>query len=461
MGRYFGTDGFRGESNVGLTADHAYKIGRFLGWYFKVLRQQRGDVESPKIVMGKDTRRSCYMFEYMLAGGIVASGADVYLMHVTTTPSVAYIAHVDDFDCGIMITASHNPYQDNGIKIINKYGEKMEDQVLDLCEDYIDGKLECFGEKWEEVPFATRHDIGQMVDYVSGRNRYIGYLISLCKYSFRGMNVGLDCANGTTWSIAKAVFDALGAKTFVINADPNGFNINENAGSTHIQGLQKLVVDKSLDVGFAFDGDGDRCLAVDQKGNVVDGDQIIYIYSKYMKERGKLIGNTVVVTVMSNFGLFKALEAEGIDSVKTKVGDKYVHDYMIEHGCRIGGEQSGHIIFAKYASTGDGILTALKIMEVMLAKKKSLSELASGMKRYPQILENVRVRDKATTIGDEDVQDAVQRAADRLGSSGRILVRESGTEPVVRVMVESPTEDMCRRYVNDVVSVIKKKGYAV
>lgn len=461
MGRYFGTDGFRGESNVGLTADHAYKIGRFLGWYFKVLRQQRGDVESPKIVMGKDTRRSCYMFEYMLAGGIVASGADVYLMHVTTTPSVAYIAHVDDFDCGIMITASHNPYQDNGIKIINKYGEKMEDQVLDLCEDYIDGKLECFGEKWEEVPFATRHDIGQMVDYVSGRNRYIGYLISLCKYSFRGMNVGLDCANGTTWSIAKAVFDALGAKTFVINADPNGFNINENAGSTHIQGLQKLVVDKSLDVGFAFDGDGDRCLAVDQKGNVVDGDQIIYIYSKYMKERGKLIGNTVVVTVMSNFGLFKALEAEGIDSVKTKVGDKYVHDYMIEHGCRIGGEQSGHIIFAKYASTGDGILTALKIMEVMLAKKKSLSELASGMKHYPQILENVRVRDKATTIGDEDVQDAVQRAADRLGSSGRILVRESGTEPVVRVMVESPTEDMCRRYVNDVVSVIKKKGYAV
>ena len=461
MGRYFGTDGFRGESNVGLTADHAYKIGRFLGWYFKVLRQQRGDVESPKIVMGKDTRRSCYMFEYMLAGGIVASGADVYLMHVTTTPSVAYIAHVDDFDCGIMITASHNPYQDNGIKIINKYGEKMEDQVLDLCEDYIDGKLECFGEKWEEVPFATRHDIGQMVDYVSGRNRYIGYLISLCKYSFRGMNVGLDCANGTTWSIAKAVFDALGAKTFVINADPNGFNINENAGSTHIQGLQKLVVDKSLDVGFAFDGDGDRCLAVDQKGNVVDGDQIIYIYSKYMKERGKLIGNTVVVTVMSNFGLFKALEAEGIDSVKTKVGDKYVHDYMIEHGCRIGGEQSGHIIFAKYASTGDGILTALKIMEVMLAKKKSLSELASGMKRYPQILENVRVRDKAMTIGDEDVQDAVQRAADRLGSSGRILVRESGTEPVVRVMVESPTEEMCRRYVNDVVSVIKKKGYAV
>ena len=461
MGRYFGTDGFRGESNVTLTADHAYKVGRFLGWYYKSLREQRGDSESPKIVIGKDTRRSCYMFEYMLAGGIVASGADVYLMHVTTTPSVAYIAHVDDFDCGIMITASHNPYYDNGIKIINKYGEKMEDAVLDLCEDYIDGKLECFGSKWTEIPFATRHDIGEMVDYVSGRNRYIGYLISLCKYSFRGISVGLDCANGTTWNIAKAVFDALGAKTYVINADPNGFNINENAGSTHIGGLQKLVVDKHLDVGFAFDGDADRCLAVDEKGNVVDGDHILYMYGKYMKERGKLLNNTIVVTVMSNFGFFKALEAEGIDAVKTKVGDKYVHDYMVEHGCRIGGEQSGHIIFAKYASTGDGVLTALKIMEVMLAKKKKLSELASGMKTYPQVLENVKVKDKATTIGDEDVQNAVRKVEEKLGDSGRILVRESGPEPLIRVMVEASTEDLCRQYVGEVISVIRKKGHAV
>ncbi|MBQ4281867.1 MAG: phosphoglucosamine mutase, partial [Spirochaetales bacterium] len=432
---------------------------RFLGWYFKSLREQRGDLESPKIVIGKDTRRSCYMFEYMLAGGIVASGADVYLMHVTTTPSVAYIAHVDDFDCGIMITASHNPYYDNGIKVINKYGEKMEEPVLDLCEDYIDGKLECFGQKWDDIPFATRLNIGQMVDYVSGRNRYIGYLISLCKYSFRGLNVGLDCANGTTWSVAKSVFDALGAKTYVINADPNGFNINENAGSTHIEGLQKLVLDKHLDVGFAFDGDADRCLAVDEKGSVVNGDHILYIYGKYMKERGKLLNNTVVATVMSNFGFFKALEEEGIEAVKTKVGDKYVHDYMVEHGCRIGGEQSGHIIFAKYASTGDGILTALKVLEVMLAKKKKLSELAGGMTVYPQVLENIRVKDKGAAVSDEDVQDAVSDVASKLGSSGRILVRESGTEPLIRVMVEASSEDLCRKYVAEVINVIKKKGH--
>lgn len=461
MGRYFGTDGFRGEANVSLTAEHAYKVGRFLGWYFKSLREQRGDSENPRIVIGKDTRRSCYMFEYMLAGGIVASGADVYLMHVTTTPSVAYIAHVDDFDCGIMITASHNPYYDNGIKVINKYGEKMEEPVLALCEDYIDGKLECFGQKWDDIPFATRHNIGRMVDYVSGRNRYIGYLISLCKYSFRGINVGLDCANGTTWSVAKAVFDALGARTYVINADPNGFNINENAGSTHIEGLQKLVVDKHLDVGFAFDGDADRCLAVDEKGGLVTGDHILYIYGKYMKERGKLTNNTVVATVMSNFGFFKALEEEGIETVRTKVGDKYVHDYMVEHGCRIGGEQSGHIIFSKYASTGDGLLTALKILEVMLARRKKLSELASGMKVYPQVLENIRVKDKAAAVSDEDVQAAVSSVAESLGSAGRILVRESGTEPVIRVMVEASGEDICRRYASDVINVIRKKGHAV
>ncbi len=461
MGRYFGTDGFRGESNITLTAEHAYKVGRFLGWYFKSLRLQRGDVESPRIVIGKDTRRSCYMFEYMLSGGIVASGADVYLMHVTTTPSVAYIARVDDFDCGIMITASHNPYYDNGIKIINKYGEKMEESVLDLCEDYIDGKLECFGQKWDSIPYASRHDIGKMVDYVSGRNRYVGYLISMCKYSYRGVRVGLDCANGTTWNIAKAVFEALGAKTVVINADPNGFNINENAGSTHIEGLQKLVVDKGLDVGFAFDGDADRCLAVDETGAVVNGDHIMYIYGKYMKERGKLLNNTVVATVMSNFGFFKALEEEGIESVKTKVGDKYVHDYMVEHGCRIGGEQSGHIIFAKYASTGDGLLTAIKVLAVMMAKKKKISELASGMKVYPQVLENIRVKDKPTTVSDEDVQAAVSKVSAELGDTGRILVRESGTEPVIRVMVEAPSEETCRKYVSDVISVIKKKGYAV
>ena len=461
MGRYFGTDGFRGESNKTLTADHAYKVGRFLGWYFKTQKLQRGDESSPRIVIGKDTRRSCYMFEYMLAGGIVASGGDVYLMHVTTTPSVAYIARVDDFDCGIMITASHNPYYDNGIKIINKYGEKMEESVLALCEDYIDGKLECFGQKWEELPFATKHNIGQMIDFVSGRNRYIGYLISLSKYSFRGVKVGLDCANGASWSIARAVFEALGAKTYVINADPNGFNVNENAGSTHIEGLQKLVLDKGLDVGFAFDGDADRCLAVDEKGNVVTGDHILYIYGKYMKARGKLISNTVVATVMSNYGFFKALEEEGIEYVKTKVGDKYVHDYMIEHGCRIGGEQSGHIIFAKYASTGDGILTAIKVMEVMLANKKKLSELTSSMTLYPQVLVNVKVSNKAEVMEDEDVLASIADVSHKLENHGRVLVRESGTEPVIRVMVEAESEDICHLYVDEVVAVITKKGYAL
>lgn len=459
MGKYFGTDGFRGESNKTLTADHAYKIGRFLGWYFRSLKQQRGDLESPKIVIGKDTRRSCYMFEYMLSGGIVASGGDVYLMHVTTTPSVAYIAHVDDFDCGIMITASHNPYYDNGIKIINKYGEKMEQSVLNLCEDYLDGKLECFGQKWEEIPYATRHDIGKMVDYASGRNRYIGYLISLSKYSFKDYRVGLDCANGTSWNIARAVFEALGAKTYVINADPNGFNVNENAGSTHIEGLQKLVVDKGLDVGFAFDGDADRCLAVDEKGQVITGDHILYVYAKYMKERGKLITNTVVATVMSNYGFFKALEEEGIESVKTKVGDKYVHDYMIEHGCRLGGEVSGHIIFSKYASSGDGILTALKVMEVMIASKKKLSSLASGMVLYPQALNNVRVTNKSLVMEDEDILAEISNISNKLEGSGRILVRESGTEPVIRVMVEAENEELCKHYVDEVVQLIQKKGY--
>lgn len=461
MGRYFGTDGFRGESNKTLTADHAYKVGRFLGWYFRNLRLQRGDKETPRIVIGKDTRRSCYMFEYMLSGGIVASGADVYLMHVTTTPSVAYIAHVDDFDCGIMITASHNPYHDNGIKILNRYGEKMEESVLNLCEDYIDGKLECFGQKWTDIPFATRFDIGKMVDYVAGRNRYIGYLISLSKYSFRGMNVGLDCANGTTWNIAKSVFEALGAKTYVINANPNGFNVNENCGSTHMEGLQKLVKDNNLDIGFAFDGDGDRCLCVDDNGELLNGDHILYMYGIYMKEREKLLTNTVVVTVMSNFGFFKAMEEAGIETAKTKVGDKYVHDYMVEHGCRIGGEQSGHIIFSKYASTGDGVLTALKVMEVMLAKKKKVSELCSGMTMYPQVLKNVRVQDKALTLGDDDVKASVDAVSKELGNSGRILVRESGTEPVIRVMVEAQTNEICEKYVDSVIDVIKKKGYAV
>ena len=362
MGKYFGTDGFRGEANKNLTADHTYKIGRFLGWYYGELKHQSGDDTPARIVIGKDTRRSSYMFEYSLVGGLVASGADAYLLHVTTTPSVAYVARVDEFDCGIMISASHNPYYDNGIKLINGNGEKMDEDTISLVEAYLDGNLNVFGKDYAEIPYAHRDRIGCTVDYVSGRNRYVGYLISLGVYSFKGMKVGLDCANGSSWNIAKAVFDALGAKTYVINADPNGTNINTDAGSTHIEGLQKFVVEKGLDVGFAYDGDADRCLCVDEKGNVVDGDAILYVYGRYMKEREKLITNTVVTTVMSNFGLYKAFDELGIGYAKTAVGDKYVYEYMQKNGCRLGGEQSGHIIFSKYASTGDGILTSLKMI---------------------------------------------------------------------------------------------------
>ena len=459
MGRYFGTDGFRGEANENLTADHAYKVGRFLGWYYGELKRQKGDDTPAKIVIGKDTRRSSYMFEYSIVGGLTASGADAYLLHVTTTPSVAYIARVDKFDCGIMISASHNPYYDNGIKLINGNGEKMDEETISLVEAYIDGKLEVFGQKWEEVPFAHREHIGCTVDYISGRNRYVGYLISLGMYSFRGVKVGLDCANGSSWNIAKSVFDALGAKTYVINASPDGTNINMNAGSTHIEGLCKYVVENGLDVGFAYDGDADRCLCVDEKGNVISGDHILYIYGAYMKERGKLLNNTVVTTVMSNFGLYKAFDELGIGYAKTAVGDKYVYEYMTKNSCRIGGEQSGHIIFSKYASTGDGILTSLKMMEVMMAKKKKMSELAESLKIYPQVLENIRVTDKKAAQQDGDVQAAVKAVAQELGESGRILVRESGTEPLVRVMVEAADEDICRRYVDSVINVIRSKGY--
>ena len=461
MGKYFGTDGFRGEANENLTADHAYKVGRFLGWYYGELKRRNGDDTPARIIIGKDTRRSSYMFEYTLVGGLVASGADAYLLHVTTTPSVAYVARVDEFDCGIMISASHNPYFDNGIKLINGNGEKMDEETISLVEAYLDGNLEVFGQKWEEIPFAKKEKIGCTVDYVSGRNRYIGYLISLGVYSFRGVKVALDCANGSSWNIAKAVFDALGAKTYVINAQPDGTNINNNAGSTHIGGLQKYVVENGMDVGFAYDGDADRCLCVDEKGNVITGDHILYIYGKYMKERGKLLMNTVVTTVMSNFGLYKAFDEQGIGYAKTAVGDKYVYEYMAKNGCRIGGEQSGHIIFSKYASTGDGILTSLKMMEVMLAKKKPMSELAAPLKIYPQVLTNVKVTDKRAAQDDADVQAAVKAVAEALGDTGRILVRESGTEPLVRVMVEAPEHETCEKYVAQVVDVIKAKGYAL
>ncbi len=447
MGKYFGTDGFRGEANNNLTYDHAVKIGRFLGWYYGANQNKKC-----KIVIGKDTRRSSYMFEYALVTGITASGADAYLMHVTTTPSVSYITRTDDFDCGIMISASHNPYYDNGIKLLNANGEKMDEETILKIEDYLDGKM-------DELPLARKDDIGCTVDHVAGRNRYMGYLISLAITSYKGVKVGLDCANGSSWQIAKAVFDALGAETHVINAQPNGLNINTNCGSTHIEVLQKYVVDNGLDVGFAYDGDADRCLAVAENGQIIDGDLILYIYGCYMKERGKLLNNTVVTTVMSNFGLYKAFDEAGIAYEKTAVGDKYVYENMVTNGHRIGGEQSGHIIFSKYATTGDGILTSLKMMEVMLAKKLPLSKLAEPVKIYPQVLKNIRVKSKPEAQNDSDVQAAVAKVADALGNDGRILVRESGTEPLIRVMVEAATDELCEKYVDDVINVIISKGH--
>lgn len=445
MGKYFGTDGFRGEANVGLTATHAYQVGRFLGWYFNQEKKS-------KIVIGKDTRRSSYMFEYALAAGITASGADAYLLHVTTTPSVAYVVRTEDFDCGIMISASHNPYYDNGIKLINNKGEKMQESVIEKIEQFLDGKV-------GDIPFATGADIGRTVDYVQGRNRYMGYLISTVTASYKGKKVGIDCANGSSSAIAKSIFDALGAKTYVINADPDGTNINKDCGSTHIEALQKLVVDEGLDVGFAYDGDADRCLCVDEKGNVISGDLILYIYGTYLKEKGNLTNNTVVTTVMSNFGLYKAFDAAGIEYEKTAVGDKYVYENMQANGHILGGEQSGHIIFSKFASTGDGILTSLKMMEVMIAKKKTLHELAMPVTIYPQLLVNVRVKDKKAAMTDLDVVAAIEKVAAALGEDGRVLVRESGTEPLVRVMAEAETDEICSKYVHEIVDVIKAKGH--
>ena len=461
MGKYFGTDGFRGEANESLTAERAFKVGRFLGWYIKEKKIRNGSAERARIVIGKDTRRSGYMFEYALVGGLVASGADAYLLHVTTTPSVAYVVRSEGFDCGIMISASHNPFYDNGIKLFNGQGEKMDDNTTALIENYLDGKVTVFGQEFTEVPYAKRDEIGRTVDYVAGRNRYIGYLISLGMHSFKGYKVGLDCANGSAWNIAKSVFDALGATTFVMGAEPDGTNINRDCGSTHIEGLQKFVVDNGLDVGFAFDGDADRCLCVDEKGNLVDGDLIMYIYARYLKERGKLLGNTVVTTVMSNFGLYKALDEIGIEYAKTAVGDRFVYEYMSEHGHSIGGEQSGHIIFSKYATTGDGILTSLKIMQAMIDKKSSLSRLAAPVTVYPQVIKNTKVADKAAGRSDAEVLAAVKAVESKLGKDGRILLRESGTEPVVRVMVEAESETLCNAYANEVVQVIKAKGYAI
>lgn len=451
MGKYFGTDGFRGEANVTLTAEHAYKIGRFVGWYYG---RKKNKGQRCRILIGKDTRLSSYMFEFSLVAGITASGADAYLMHVTTTPSVAYIVRTHNMDCGIMISASHNPYTDNGIKLINEYGEKMDEDTILKVEAYIDGLS-------GKIAMAQREAIGRTVDYAKGRDEYMHFLESLAIKSFKGRKIGLDCANGSAWMIAQRVFNNLGAQTFVINHQPDGSNINTNCGSTHIEALQDFVKKNQLDAGFAFDGDADRCLAVDENGNLVDGDAMIYIYGRYLKERGKLAGNKVVTTVMSNFGLYKALDEIGIEYEKTAVGDKYVYENMSANGYRIGGEQSGHIIFRKYATTGDGILTAIKMMEVMLVKNMTLSQLAAPFKVYPQVLVNIRVSDKAAVQNDAAVQEAIRHVESMLGSSGRILVRESGTEPVIRVMAEATNRALCEQYVGEVIAVIKERGYEV
>ena len=447
MGKYFGTDGFRGEANVVLTVEHAFKVGRYLGWYY-------GQEHKARIVIGKDTRRSSYMFEYALAAGLTASGADAYLLHVTTTPSVSYVVRTEDFDCGIMISASHNPFNDNGIKLLNGNGQKIEAEIEARIEAYLDGKL-------EDLPLATGADIGRTVDFASGRNRYIGYLISIPCRDFKNIRVGLDCSNGSSSAIAKSVFDALRAKTYVINDNPDGTNINTNCGSTHIEILQRYVLEKGLDIGFAYDGDADRCIAVDHRGNIIDGDKIMYVCGKYLKEQGRLNGNTVVTTVMSNMGLYKALEKEGIDYEQTAVGDKYVAENMLENNYSIGGEQSGHIIFSKYAATGDGILTSLMLMEACVEKKATLCDLAKEMKVYPQILRNVRVADKIAARENPRVKEAVEAAARALGTDGRILVRESGTEPLIRVMVEAGTEEICAEHVDRVVKVIESEGLIV
>ena len=441
VGKYFGTDGFRGEAGKTLTSLHAYDIGRFLGWYY-------GKEHRAKVVIGKDTRRSSYSLEYALCAGLTSSGADAYILHVTTTPSVSYVTRTEDFDCGIMISASHNPFYDNGIKIINGKGEKMSEIVLSEIEQYIEWKK-------PEIPFATGEKIGRTEDFVAGRNRYVGYLISLASHSYKGVRIGIDASNGSAWMIAKSVFDALGAKTFIINNNPDGLNINKNCGSTHIDGLCELVKKEKLDIGFAFDGDADRCLAVDCKGNVLTGDHIMYMCAKYLKECGQLSKNTVVATIMSNIGLFRALDELDIKYIKTDVGDKYVYEAMLRDGLSLGGEESGHIIFSKHATTGDGLITAIKIMEVLMESKMRSDELCNDFKMYPQYLVNVRVLDKNAVMTNKEVLEVLNKVQDSLGSDGRVLLRKSGTEPVVRVMAEAETAEKCREAVERVVESIR------
>lgn len=460
--KYFGTDGFRGEANAELTSDKAYRVGRFLGWYYssRISGQQKGNYK-PRIVIGKDTRLSSYMLEYSIVAGITASGADAYMLHVTTTPSVSYVTRLDEFDCGIMITASHNPFYDNGIKVINRYGEKLDDATTELIENYIDGNLEGLGINGDDLPWAKRERIGRIVDYVAGRNRYVGYLISLASNSYKKLRIGIDCANGASWSIAKSVFAALGAQVEVIGDEPDGLNVNRDCGSTHIENLCHLVREKHLDIGFAFDGDADRCIAVDENGNEVDGDKMLYILGRRLMSRGMLNGNTVVSTVMSNSGFVKSLKRAGIESAVTTVGDRYVYECMQQNDYSLGGEQSGHIIIKKYATTGDGILTAIMIAEEVCDTKKTLSELCENVLVYPQYTKNVRVNSKAAAVSDEAVSAAVKEAEAEIAGEGRVLLRQSGTEPVVRIMVEAKTYDDCLRHAENISNVLKERGHTV
>lgn len=460
--KYFGTDGFRGEANIDLTSMHAYKVGRFLGWYYSLqLQHSEGSSRRPKIVIGKDTRRSSYMLEYAIASGIATSGADAYMLHVTTTPSVSYITRLDDFDCGIMITASHNPFYDNGIKVINRYGEKLDDETTALIEAYLDGNMGALGIKEDDLPLATGDNIGSIHDHISGRNRYIGYLISVASNSYKKLRIGLDCANGASWSIARAVFGALGAQLYVIGDEPDGLNVNRDCGSTHIENLAKLVREKHLDLGFSFDGDCDRCLAVDENGNIVDGDKIMYLLAKRLKSRGMLNDDTVVATVMSNSGFVASLDKIGIKCVQTKVGDRFVYECMQEKGYSIGGEQSGHIIMKKYATTGDGLLTAIMVAEEICDSKSSLSTLVENVTLYPQYLKNVRVHNKENAINDKAVQESVKVVEALINGNGRVLLRQSGTEPKIRVMIEAETEELCKEYANIIVNAIKEGGHCV
>ena len=458
--KYFGTDGFRGEANVNLTSMQAYKVGRFLGWYYSSsLSGCTKPGYRPRIVIGKDTRRSSYMLEYSIVAGITASGADAYMLHVTTTPSISYVTRQDEFDCGIMITASHNPFYDNGIKVINKYGEKLDDETTALIEAYIDGDLSVLGVQDKDLPLARRDRIGQIIDHVSGRNRYVGYLISVASNSYKNLRIGLDCANGASWMIAKAVFDALGAQTVIIGAQPDGLNVNNGCGSTHIEKLCELVKEHHLDVGFAFDGDCDRCIAVDENGNIVDGDGMMYVLANRLKNKGMLNDNTVVATIMSNSGFFASLKNKGIECIQTKVGDRFVYEEMQNNNYSIGGEISGHIILKKYATTGDGILTAIMIAEEMCDRKLSLSNLLEGLMLYPQHVVNVRVKDKEAVMNDADVKNELIEVEKLIDGNGRALIRQSGTEPVIRIMIEAVTQELCEEYAKRIANVIRNSGH--